>query len=48
MFFLLICWKLAFWNLVLKREQKGLTNLIRRRGIDHVKEQSREQERDER
>ena len=48
MFFLLICWKLSFWNLVLKREQKGLTNLLRRRGIDLVKEQSREQERDER
>ena len=35
-------------NLMLKREQKGLTNLLRRHGIDPVKEQSREQERDER
>ncbi len=48
MFFLLIYWQLSFWNLMLKREQKGLTNLLRRRGIDLVKEQSREQERDER
>lgn len=48
MFFLLICWQKSFWNLMLKREQKGLTNLFRRYGIDPVKEQSREQERDER
>ena len=27
MFFLLICWQLSFWNLMLKREQKDLTNL---------------------
>lgn len=27
---------------ILKREQKGLTNLLRRHGIDPVKEQSRE------
>lgn len=43
MFFLLICWQQSFWNLMLKREQKGLTNLLRRHGIDSVKEQSREQ-----
>lgn len=48
MFFLLICWQKSFWNLMLKREQKGLTNLLRRYGIDPAKEQSREQERDER
>ena len=48
MFFLLICWQLSFWNLILKREQKGLTNLLRRHGIDPVKEQTCEQERDER
>lgn len=48
MFFLLIYWQLSFWNLMLKREQKGLTNLLRQYGIDSVKEQSREQERDER
>lgn len=48
MFFLLICWQLSFWNLMLKREQKALTNLLRRHSIDPVKEQSREQERDER
>ena len=27
MFFLLICWQQSFWNLMLKREQKDLTNL---------------------
>ena len=48
MFFLLICWQQSFWNLMLKREQKGLTNLLRWHGIDSVKEQSREQEREER
>lgn len=35
-------------NLMLKREQKGLTNLLRRHGIDLAKERNREQERDER
>ena len=35
-------------NLMLKREQKGLMNLLRRHGIDPVKERTREQERDER
>ena len=35
-------------NLMLKREQKGLMSLLRRHGIDPVKEQTREQERDER
>lgn len=35
-------------NLMLKREQKGLMNLLRRHGIDPVKEQTCEQERDER
>ena len=35
-------------NLMLKREQKGLTNLLRRHGIDPAKERTREQERDER
>ena len=35
-------------NLILKREQKGLMNLLRRHGIDPVKEQTCEQERDER
>lgn len=34
MLFLLICWQQSFWNLMLKREQKGLTNLLRRHGID--------------
>ena len=34
MFFLLICWQQSFWNLMLNREQKGLTNLLRRHGID--------------
>ena len=48
MFFLLICWQQSFWNLMLKREQKGLANLLRQYGIDPVKEQSHEQERDER
>lgn len=33
---------------MLKREQKGLMNLLRRLGIDPVKEQTCEQERDER
>lgn len=37
MFFLLICWQQSFWNLMLKCEQKGLTNLLRRHGIDPVK-----------
>ena len=35
-------------NTMLKREQKGLMNLLRRHGIDPVKERTREQERDER
>ena len=35
-------------NLMLRREQKGLMNLLRRHGIDPVKEQTCEQERDER
>ena len=35
-------------NLMLEREQKGLMNLLRRHGIDPVKEQTCEQERDER
>ena len=35
-------------NLMLKREQKGLMNLLRRHGIDPAKERTREQERDER
>ena len=35
-------------NLMLKREQKGLMNILRRHGIDPVKERTREQERDER
>ena len=35
-------------NLMLKREQKGLMNLLRRHGIAPVKEQTCEQERDER
>lgn len=35
-------------NLMLKREQKGLMNLLRRHGIDPIKERTREQERDER
>ena len=35
-------------NLMLKREQKGLVNLLRRHGIDPAKERIREQERDER
>ena len=35
-------------NLMLKREQKGLMNLLRRHGIDPVKEQTCEQERAER
>ena len=35
-------------NLMLKREQKGLMNLLRRHGIDPVKERTCEQERDER
>ena len=35
-------------NLMLKREQKGLMSLLRRHGIDPVKEQPCEQERDER
>ena len=35
-------------NLMLKREQKGLMSLLRRHGIDPVKEQTCEQERDER
>lgn len=33
---------------MLKREQKGLMNLLRRHGIDPAKERTREQERDER
>ena len=35
-------------NLMLKREQKGLMNLLRRHSIDPAKERTREQERDER
>ena len=35
-------------NLMLKREQKGLMNLLRRHSIDPAKEQTCEQERDER
>lgn len=35
-------------NLMLKREQKGLMNLLRRHGIDPAKERIREHERDER
>ena len=35
-------------NLMLKREQKGLMNLLQRYGIDPAKEGTREQERDER
>ena len=35
-------------NLMLKREQKGLMNLLRRHGIDPVKERHHEQEHDER
>ena len=35
-------------NLMLKREQKGLMNLLRRHGIDLAKERIREQEHDER
>ena len=35
-------------NLMLKREQKGLMNLLQRYGIDPAKERTREQERDER
>ena len=35
-------------NLMLKREQKGLMNLLRRHGIDPAKERTHEQERDER
>ena len=35
-------------NLMLKREQKWLMNLLRRHGIDPAKERTREQERDER
>ena len=35
-------------NLMLKREQKGLVNLLRRHGIDPAKDKTREQERDER
>ena len=35
-------------NLMLKREQKGLMNLLRRHGIDPAKDRTREQERDER
>ena len=35
-------------NLILKREQKGLMNLLRRHGIDPAKERHHEQERDER
>ena len=35
-------------NLMLKREQKGLVNLLRRHGIDPAKERIREHERDER
>lgn len=35
-------------NLMLKREQKGLMNLLRRHGIDLAKERIREHERDER
>lgn len=35
-------------NLMLKREQKGLMNLLRRHGIDPAKERTREQECDER
>ena len=35
-------------NLMLKREQKGLRNLLRRHGIDPVKERHHEQEHDER
>ena len=35
-------------NLMLKREQKGLVNLLRRHGIDPEKERIREHERDER
>ena len=35
-------------NLMLKREQKGLVNLLRRHGIDPAKERIRQQEHDER
>ena len=35
-------------NLMLKREQKGLMNLLQRHGIYPAKERTREQERDER
>ena len=35
-------------NLMLKREQKGLMNLLRRHGIDPAKERTREHEHDER
>ena len=35
-------------NLMLKREQKGMMNLLRRHGIDLAKERTREQEHDER
>ena len=35
-------------NLMLKREQKGLMNLLQRYGIHPAKERTREQERDER
>ena len=35
-------------NLMLKCEQKGLMNLLRRHGIDPAKERIREHERDER
>ena len=35
-------------NLMLKREQKGLMNLLRRHGIDPAKERIRQQEHDER
>ena len=35
-------------NLMLKREQKGLVNLLRKHGIDPTKERTREQEHDER
>ena len=35
-------------NLMLKREQKGLINLLQRHGIERAKERTREQEHDER
>ena len=40
--------EVRYENLMLKREKKGLMNLLRRHGIDPAKERTREQERDER